>query len=284
MVKVTVDNQEFYLDGYLKSNLDIVKEQMAKDWDCVICIDGAEGSGKSILGMTIGKYLYPELKLEDIVFTANEFMKSIVKAKKYQCIIYDEGYSGLDSSGTFNVVNRTLIKMIAEIRQKNLYVIVIMPTFFDLMKYVALWRSRVLIHVYTSKKWERGFFMFYSYERKHDLFMYGKKFYSYARPKPNFWGRFTNFYPVNEKEYRLKKLQALKGRRIADENAIREKEIQKILMERVFALPESVPNVLRCKILGISDAHYYTQRKLWEQRIKDIRELSDFEEKDNKPN
>jgi len=42
-----------------------------------------------------------------------------------------------------------------------------------------------------------------------NLYIMGKKFYSYYKPKPVFHSKFTKFYAVNEEEYRKKKLESL---------------------------------------------------------------------------
>lgn len=47
MVKVESGDVTLYLDGYLKSNLDIIKPKVVEDdFDCIFCIDGYEGFGK----------------------------------------------------------------------------------------------------------------------------------------------------------------------------------------------------------------------------------------------
>jgi hypothetical protein len=86
----------------------------------------------------------------------------------------------------------------------------VLPTFFDLDKYVALWRSRFLIHVYHDK-FKRGFFKFYSENGKKFLYVRGKKFYDYKCAVPNFSGRFTNLYTVDEEEYKKRKLESLRA-------------------------------------------------------------------------
>ena len=63
--------------------------------------------------------------------------------------------------------------------------------------------------MYTDKDYTRGRFAYYNKERKKNLYILGKKFYDYRKPKPNFRGRFTNYYVVDEQQYRLKKLKAL---------------------------------------------------------------------------
>ena len=210
MVQVFVDTpQQFPLNEYLKNNLDQAKKITSKDWDMVFLVDGYEGSGKSVLAMQVAYYCDPSLVAERICFTSQDFQEAIKKADKYQAIVYDEAYTGLSSRGTMSKVNKSIVEMLAEIRQKNLFVVIVMPTFFDLDKYVALWRSRVLLHVYTGANFQRGFFSFYNADNKKALYVQGKKFYNYHAWKPNFRAKFGNYYPIDEAEYREKKRTAL---------------------------------------------------------------------------
>lgn len=267
MVKIQALGQEYYMDGYLKDNLDTLISIVKKDWDAVLCVDGYEGSGKSVLTQQAAFYVDPTLCIDRICFSANEFRKAITNAKPYQAVVYDEAFTGLDSSGAMSIINRTLKQTIAEIRQKNLYIFVVMPTFFDLQKYIALWRSRALIHVYTGPGFERGYFEFYNQERKLDLFVKGKKEYNYHVGKPNFRGRFTNWYAVNEEEYRLKKKESL-GKR---ENDRVVKEIQHQLEDEIFqkvaAMDNSkMTNRAKAELLGISEQYYYQKLKKFQDK------------------
>jgi len=171
-------------------------------------IDGGEGVGKSVLAQQIGKYLDPSLILERITFTPKEFRDAVLKANKFQSIIFDEAFTGLASRRTMSSVNLILVEMMAEIRQKNLIIILVLPSFFDMDKYAAIHRTRCLIHVYT-KNFKRGFFKFYSYSDKKKLYLFGKKSYNYNAARPSFNGRFTDFYVVNKQSYQDKKLKAL---------------------------------------------------------------------------
>jgi len=207
---VKVNNFEYYLDGYLKSNLDAILKIVKKDWDFVFCLDGMEGGGKSTFAIQMALYLDPTLTLDRIVFDAQDFEKEVINAKKYQAVIYDEAITGLYSREAMQHINTTLTKLLAQIRQKNLFIFVIIPTFFDLDKYVAMWRSRGLFHIYT-KDFNRGYFVFYDHEKKKNLYAKGKKFYNYHLQKPNFKGRYTKYNPFL-KAYQKKKFQSLKDR------------------------------------------------------------------------
>ena len=123
-------DQEFYVDGYLKAVLDTAKSVIQKDFDMIFAVDGYEGSGKSVFAMQCAKYCDEAFNIEKVVMTNKDFTKAITEAKQYEAIVYDEGYSGLSSRSTMSHINQSLVKMLAEIRQKNLFVFVVMPTFF----------------------------------------------------------------------------------------------------------------------------------------------------------
>lgn len=205
-----------HLDGYLKQNLDVAKKVIHDDWDMVFAIDGYEGSGKSVIAQQCAKYCDPTFTMDDIAFTGEDFLKKVNKAPKYKSIVYDEAMEGMDAANYMQELNKSLKSAMAELRQKNLFIWIVLPTFFDLTKYVAIWRSRALIHVYTGENFERGRFAFYSQEKKKLLYVLGKKFYSYKKPSPNFIGRFVKGYAVDETAYRASKLKALKAHERSD--------------------------------------------------------------------
>lgn len=264
-----INGKDFYMDGYMKTNLDIAKSVIKKDWDMIFAVDGAEGSGKSVLAMQMAKYCDPNLELEQVVFTPKEFRKVVINAKKYSAIIYDEAYTGLNSRATMSMINRTLISMLAEIRQKNLFIFVVMPCFFDLDKYVTLWRSRALIHVYTGDNFQRGFFAFYNFDRKKQMYIYGKKFYNYSKPKPNFIGRFTNNYVINSDEYKLKKKNSLIEREKKQEEATIRKEVESALFDKVMEVGDDVTHQVKMKLLSLPASTYYFKLK----QYRDMKEV-----------
>lgn len=217
MVTVTVTNpetketHEFYMDNKLKRMVDnkILPLLLKEDEDCVIIIDGDERTGKSTFGMQFGKAIDPTLSLDRVCFTPEDFRKAIINAKKGQCVIFDEAYRGLGSAGTLTETNRILTGMMMEMGQKNLLVIIILPTFFLLSRYAALWRARGLFHVFKSKG-RKGYWRFYNKRKKKLLFLHtkAKKEWSYGYVKSKFKGRFYKKYIVDEAEYRKKKAKS----------------------------------------------------------------------------
>src|SRR3972149_2554508 len=93
MTKVNpTGNKEYFIDGYMINVLDDMKQAIKQDWDMCVAIDGMEGSGKSLLAMQMAVYCDPTLTLGRIVFTPDDLKQAIVKAEKYQAIIFDEAF------------------------------------------------------------------------------------------------------------------------------------------------------------------------------------------------
>lgn len=206
----------FYLDDHLDGQLEVIRKKVKNDdEDYFIAIDGQEGSGKSLLAQQIAKRLDPTFDLSRMVFSGKEFQDAVLRAKPQQAIVFDEAFRGLSSRGALTEVNKLLVGLMMECRQKNLFVIIVMPSFFLLDKYVAIWRAKGLFHVYRPKsgqyKGRRGFWMFFNSEKKKLLYLWGRKTYSYDKPESSFTGRFLNQYTVPETEYRAKKAASLQS-------------------------------------------------------------------------
>lgn len=198
----------FYIDKRLSLGLDrVIKRVKNKDEDFFWAIDGEEGSGKSVLAFQLAKYVDPSFSVERIVFNSKEFQEAVLKADKGQAIVFDEAFRGLSSRGALTEVNKLLIALIMECRQKNLFVFVVMPSFFLLDKYVALHRAKGLFHVYRKGE-KRGYWVYFNKRKKTLLYLKGHNTYSYGFPKSSFKGRFLDQYAVTEADYKTKKRAA----------------------------------------------------------------------------
>lgn len=280
--------ERYYMDRALLANLDTAKKVIKQDWDMIFLYDGPEGSGKSVKAMQDAYYCDPTLNVDRITFNPDEFRNAVLTAEPYTAVIYDEAYTGLSARGTMTRINRSLVSMLAEIRQRNLFVFVVMPTYFDLDKYVALWRSRALVHVFTGEGFQRGYFAFYDADKKKDLYIKGKKFYSYstALTRPNFVGRFVNHYPVDEKAYRRKKAGSLTRRIEKEEETERKKELEKLLIERVLSIGDIIPHSVKMILLDMKPATYYRRLRAFkaEEEGKDYDETYDEESNEDNTN
>lgn len=210
MVILEVEGKRLVLDKQLKEVLDIFKRDLKKDNDFVLIVDGREGSGKSVFAMQIGYYLDPTLSADRICFESKDFIQKIKDAKNFQVVIHDEAIVGARAARWIDEINQALIETVAQCRQKNLVLILVIPSFYELEKYHAIHRSSALFHIYKDKFGNRGHFLAYNYFKKRKLYLLGKKTYSYSKHlvKWDFHGSFANNYVVNEEEYRRKKLEA----------------------------------------------------------------------------
>lgn len=215
-----------YLHQWLKKELSSLKNAVLhKDWDGVLVVDGMEGAGKSTIAQQIGGFLNPNMNLRNIVFTNEQFTKATEKAQKGDCIIWDE--TDFSSKKWMKKKQKALTRKLQMIRDKNLFLIFVVPYIFQLQKYLAISRSRALIHV-VAKGFERGDFEFYGYNSKKMLYFKGKKYWNYNVIKHD-WanrGKFTPGYYVPKHSYKKKKAKARDGNQ--DQGWTRDKLIKKL--------------------------------------------------------
>lgn len=212
----------FSFDKWLGSNLELWRNAVLhQDIDCFILVDGKEGSGKSVHALQIAHFLDVDRNIDldkQVCFTPEEVKQAITTLPKFKAIVYDEAKRGLNRRRSTENTNLELTELFAECRQNNLFLVVVLPAFHDLDMNVAVFRSRVLIHVYY--KWDtvnrekplvRGFARFYNEEAK--KYIYTNKSirqqYKHPRHKDSFDYRFPHFYTVDEELYRKKKKEAV---------------------------------------------------------------------------
>jgi len=206
MVKVTAGLQQehcYYLDGYLVPQLEDIKKNVRKDYDGFILCVGREGFGKTTLSLQSAMYVDPTFNLDRVVFTAEQFLEAVEKAEKYQAIVFDETMGYLSSRNAMSSFNKALIKVMSEMRSKNLIVFLNIPNLFMMDWYVATHRSTGLLYVY-----KRSFFASYDYKKKARLYKEGKRHHSYHVP-PTYRGKFVKYFPLDKEAYEKKKQKAV---------------------------------------------------------------------------
>lgn len=212
MVKVTLENgKEYYIDRTLKEVWDKIRNGALakKDEDRVYIVDGKERTGKSVFAIQQAAYLDKSFSVDNIVFTPDEFVQAIKKAKRGDAIVYDEAFFGLSSRSAIGNVNKMIVRCLMEVGQKNLIIFLVMPSFFELDKYAALHRAEALFHVHRRTDGKRGKVRVYNRGLLQKLYTIGKKIHSYDFPKSYFSLEFFNQYPIDEQAYREKKGQSL---------------------------------------------------------------------------
>ena len=193
---------QYFINGYLKVNLDVLKADLYKNYDCFIVVSGREGEGKSTLAGQIAHYLDPTYNLDRCVFTGDQFHEAIHKSSKYQAIVFDEAHGALNAKETMTSFNKRLIQTFTEMRYRNLIVLLVLPSFHELGKYPAIHRSNCLIHVN-----KRGKFLFFGPTSKKKLYINGKK-YLEINVRADFLGNNPGFFVYDQNEYDHKKLES----------------------------------------------------------------------------
>jgi len=213
-VEAPVKVEFAWIDPVLAGQLDRIKHSVTKrDLDFVCIVDGGEGTGKSVFTFQIAKYLSHNFTIDNICFNSEQFIHAIKTAPKFAAIVLDEAFSAANSRASLSDVNRALIAVATEMRQKNLFIFIVIPSFFDLDRYFALWRCKALLHVYATNSGERGRYVIFPRTSKKLLYLYGKKTYNYAFPPSPFPPcRFRHQYVVDEQEYRKRKAEAFRKR------------------------------------------------------------------------
>ena len=216
------------------------------DMDYVMVIDGQEGSGKSALSSQVASYVDPSFNESRMCLTPRDFMEGITSAKKGQAVIFDESFTGLGSRYALSEVNKLMIQMMMEMRKKNLFVILNIPSVFYLEKYVCLHRARALLHVYM-KNGKRGRYLIYNQSKLKQLYLKGKKNMSYSWPKvKTLPQRFPKATPVDWKKYEDKKISALKQKKYG---IMAEKQMEQ--RDALIYMMRNSLNITEKEILGM---------------------------------
>ena len=175
----------------------------------VLVIDGRSGLGKSTLSNQVGLYLDKNFGIDNIYYEPEEFLEGLAHAKPLSYICFDEAML-LSSRSAMSQINKMVVLAMSMIRSKQLYVCFCVNSIFDLDKNLAISRADVLLHVYGQTLIDRGNFCAFfkgrdGWDRLKDLYLNGKRYYNYNKPKSNFLGSFTKEFVVDEKIYEERK-------------------------------------------------------------------------------
>lgn len=249
-----------YMNEHLKANIDVMAEKIVDDLQFLgLCSSSTYEvrSGKSTFMQQIGEYYTDSVNrmhklnltfdMKNIVFNSADLMTRAFELPKYSCLIMDEN-DEIDEH-YFSKLAKDLRRFFKKSGQLNLFIIIVVPNFFQLKSHYAITRSNFLIDVRFFGKFERGLFAFYSYERKRDLYLNGKKTQNFNVTKPDFMGRFTQGYAVDRQAY-------LEAKRIdlekSEEPVSKPKETEEEMEARILArLKELHPEILG-KSFGIA--------------------------------
>jgi hypothetical protein len=139
--------------------------------------------------------------MKNIVFKPMDLIKRAFEVEQYSVVIVDEW----DDAHYWSELGMSMRQFFRKCRQLNLFIILIIPNFFQMPMSYAVSRSVFFVDVRFEGKFERGYFRFFNFDKKKDLYIYGKKTQNYECVRPNFIGRFTKGYCVDEAQYKRAK-------------------------------------------------------------------------------
>jgi hypothetical protein len=200
------ENEVFYIDGLLKKKLEFGMQLQERDNDVCANIIGNEGSGKSGVGVTCARFVSRDTfnPITDMIGAEDDEAQVFEKLEALPqngVIVFDEGNRYFLSTEVMKKSSRELHKIFSIFRQKNLFVFIILPSFFRMASYFALDRSDFLIRTYL-KNGDRSYFEYWGKKKKDKLYRIGRKTHDYGCVSPTFRGRFTKCHLLENKEYK----------------------------------------------------------------------------------
>jgi len=245
--KARVDALPYSLPTKLKEILNGFKWAIHnKKQSAVIITDGRSGMGKTTISFQIGKYMTPDFDLSNVHFTPESFTEALTHTKKGDTIIFDEAML-LSSRAALSQINRMIVIAMSMIRSKNLVIIFNVNSIFDLDRNLALSRADLLLHCYGDSLTDKGKFLAFfkgsdGIDRIKQLYIHGKKYYSYGFPRSNFHSNFPSHFVLDEAEYeRIKQIgvnRFLKGTKNTENSRYKEqRDILIKIINEIKGLP-----------------------------------------------
>jgi len=230
-----------YMDGKLYNSFDNAKGIMKKkDVDLPTAVAGYPGTGKSTITIQIASFCDPTFTEDRMYQTVESFIEGVKNSNFGEAHALDESYEGMSSAAIRREVGRALLNVMNIIRQKRLYIFIVLPDFFDLSKNIAIFRTRWLIYCYSEEFGDIGNFAAFDRDTKQQLYIRGKKNEDYDVVSADFFGRFTKHIPMNFnwEKYMGMKDEALKQifvRTHEDRNAINQRNKLIYYLHKKFA-------------------------------------------------
>lgn len=248
-----------------------------KKQSAVVIVDGRSGMGKTTISMQMGRYMTPDFDLKDVYFTPESFIEALTIAKKGDTLVFDEAML-VSSRAALSAINRMIVIAMSMIRSKNLFIIFNVNSIFDLDRNLALSRADLLIHCYGESLTDKGKFLAFfkgadGVDRIKELYIHGKKYYSYGFPKSNFFSTFSSEFVVNEDEYeKLKQVGVNKflkqqGKAENTKYKMQRNALFKIIREKMDVTYQELEEWLKEK--GISMSFQQIQR-IYKEEVSDF--------------
>jgi len=212
------------IDPDMADILDLASKRNHRNFQYIAIIAGIPGTGKTTLSFNFASYLCPWFDLSYVCFSAAEFIRVTTTCPKLSSIILDESFEAFNSKGSMTKDFKQVLNHLQIIRQRNLFIFLNLPNFFDLSKNVAVFLASHLFFVYSTREGDRGRFLVFDRDAKRELYVKGSRYMDYSCVTANFRARFyvNKGMILDEQEYEEKKLKHFKAQneKIKSENTI----------------------------------------------------------------
>lgn len=247
---VEVRGVTYHMGAGLQKKWDKLKDGKLKkiDEDRFYIVDGLEGAGKSLFTIQQAAYIDPTVlddeegkALPRICFSVEEFLNAVRMTRststQTKCVIFDEAFRGISSKAALSNVNKKIVEAMMEVRQNNLIVWLVSPSFYLLELYAAVLRSHALFHVVKERKSTGRYVRIFNRRKKNQLYQIGvRKGWGYPiRTKSKV--RFFNKYPGGddfETRYRAKKRRSLERKDEKKENVHKWKAQRNFVIKSLY--------------------------------------------------
>jgi len=229
--RLRVSHLNFKLPLRLREILDGFKWAIHnKKQSAVAIVEGRSGMGKTTVSFQMAKYMTHDFSLDNVYFTPETFIDALTQTKKGDTLVFDEAML-LSSRAALSSINRMIVIAMSMIRSKNLFIIFNVNSIFDIDKNLALSRADLLLHCYGDSLTDKGKFLAFfrgsdGRDRIKELYINGKKYYSYAEPKANFFATFSSEFFVDEIDYEARKQIGVNKFLKGSKNALKSKYIE----------------------------------------------------------
>lgn len=204
----------------LFSSLSLLKRGVSQNWDGLIIITGAVGTGKSTLATTIAgiwELLFKrELNIDNFTWRAEGIIEFTDRDdNETQCIVFDEAIQGGTGKDSLTKIGNALkVTLVTKRRKKHLYILLV-DEVQELSKKIIS-RASFLIDCRTilrNGEKERGYFKIYDKNELTSIYWLLKKYLiqnisdyrGKSKPFYKFWDNKDIF--VSDEEYENKKIE-----------------------------------------------------------------------------
>lgn len=193
----------YVLDDKLKEQMQTLRKMCKeKDEDFIMVVTGYEGKGKSTLALEICTEWDENFNIEKITFEPKDFRKTVVKSRWPSAVLMDEGaFSFLSRDAMTKQVKKNM-RLLTACRKFNLLIVICIPDFFILDKYIRDHRVRGLLRV--TKKGR-----FFAYNKQQIKKIEKKSGKGIKYPHPAFKGSFGKYKGELWKKFNKKKDEAM---------------------------------------------------------------------------